>query len=159
MWDKSYNQFDTHNHFSSPDKVNVTINEHRAPTGDSLKLLEENYDKVRKSLIKHVTVEDNLVTAECYFFENRFTLNDDIILIINFKINGKSFEIQTKIQKRELDYIYSSGLAVGQTCNYAIVAKEYVTFYILHHLIFDLYKQVQGKDLPEHFRNRILKPK
>lgn len=62
---------------------NVTVNEHRAPTDESIRLLREMEDKVRESLSSGIQFGDNTFEATVY----RDLLNNSLVIV--FILNGQ----------------------------------------------------------------------
>lgn len=156
MFDRrSYFDSNTTNHFTSPSKVEVTVNEHRAATDDSLRLLEETYNKVRESLISRVKVDSNNVKGECYWY-NSFVI-DTLVVYIKLDINGIEYNFKKDINVRDF--------GVESTDNIKTIAnalndysKGLVTYYILNYALENIFKGFTGKDIPDSLkREKLLK--
>lgn len=72
---------------------NVTVNEHRAPTDESVKLLNEMQDKAKDNFIDSILVEDNFVNGVIYI-ANDLRYNRQFEVIFKFNINGRDFVIK-----------------------------------------------------------------
>lgn len=82
-----------------PDKIEVY--EHKAPTDESIRLMEEMHDKVISNIISRVKVEDNIVNGEVYAIRRPLRLND-LTLVIKFSINGKEYQVEKDICSQDL---------------------------------------------------------
>jgi hypothetical protein len=73
---------------------NITINEHRAPTAESVKMLKELEDAAENKLISYGRLENNIVSARWYVFNDY--LNYEQHIIIRIKLNGTDIEVKTE---------------------------------------------------------------
>lgn len=83
--------------------VTTTVNEHRAPTDESVRLLREMEDKVREEVLKSIRV--NSTHFECVLQYSRTIEDDTINLGAIFSLNGKKIEVivsQPSYEKAEL---------------------------------------------------------
>jgi|ERR1700749_24993 len=93
-----------HNHFHSHDnsiRVNfpdtIKVHEHKAPTDESIKMLEEMHEKAFQNIIAKVRVDDNLIKGECWLSSPMSTGMYDYRITFKFKINGQEFTIDKTI--------------------------------------------------------------
>lgn len=99
---KTTNEFHSHdNSVTIRNPETIHVHEHKAPTDESIKLLEEMHDKALKNIISKVKVEDNLVNGECFAVEHPWNMNE-VRLIFKFKINGQEFVIEKEISRSEI---------------------------------------------------------
>jgi hypothetical protein len=89
------------NHYHSH-KHDVTVNEHKAPTDESVRLLNEILEKAKKNIVKNVQVSNNILNFESLFFEDYFVGNR-LELYANFKLNGHYYEVKSEINYDEFN--------------------------------------------------------
>lgn len=87
-----------HTHVSLPSTINV--HEHKAPTDESVKLMEEMHDKALKNIIAKVKVEDNLVSGYVFLISQPTNMFE-YKLVFKFKINGQEFTVEKEVDRRE----------------------------------------------------------
>ena len=76
-----------------PYEKTVTITEHKAPTDESIRLLNEFQEKALKNLIRKVEIKDNIIDGVLFVF--RYNLDPNMRrLIFRFKLNGQEYEIE-----------------------------------------------------------------
>lgn len=154
---KNYFDSNTTNNFTSPSKVEVTVTENRATTTDSLKLLEEMYDKVRQSLIANVKVDYNNIKAECYYFNNSLMSFDSITVYVELNINGESHTYKKNINSRDF-----GEKAVENINNIGKMLEDYskglAVYFILNYATEILFEQLTGQKIPNQLkREKLLK--
>src|SRR5574339_370103 len=71
---------------------NVTVNEHRAPTDESLKLLNEMREKVERDFIGSFKLENNLFNATVHL--SMEPINYDVWFLVRYKINHQTHEVK-----------------------------------------------------------------
>lgn len=98
MFDKHIH---THKAESVPYAKTVTIHEHKAPTDESVKLLNEFTEKAKSNIIKNITVESNHLKAVviCY--------SDDVMsqsyeFHMKFNLNGEDYHLKDRIKFRDI---------------------------------------------------------
>ncbi len=80
-----------------PYEKTVTVNEYRATTDESLKLLNEFKDKAEKDLVRSIKIDDNqMLNANIMFFDN--IIEDNIKVSVRFTLNSKEYLIKTTIE-------------------------------------------------------------
>lgn len=87
---------------SSPSRIDV--HEHRAPTDDSVRLLNEMQRAAEKQIINSIPLEDNLLKGQVFL--EHYVPHNVYTLTAVYSVNGRSFE--TKVdrgahQLREFD--------------------------------------------------------
>jgi len=85
-----------HPHHST--SINATIIEKRAPTDESMRLLQEMEEKVRGQIVQSFVVNDNLVTGAVLVM-SRHPFNLETHIYVAFKLNGRHFET-TVVEKQ-----------------------------------------------------------
>lgn len=76
---------------SAPTHKTVNINEHRAPTDDSVRLLREMEQKANENILKSTKVDNNLFTAVLHQMRDHLSDLDKYAVI--FSINGKKIQV------------------------------------------------------------------
>lgn len=142
-----------HRHEGNTIRFPDTIHEHKAPTDESIRLLEEMNEKVIQSLIAKVDVKDNLVEGKAWAIESRVTAMDDNVgLFFKFKINGREFVVERKVSREEL---YKAGREI---INIQSVLKGYaesvMLWYALKSFVAIAYEQITKQKPPEYLLNQ-----
>jgi type I restriction-modification system DNA methylase subunit len=99
MFDKYYQQRGKTTEYI-PYEKKVTINEHRAPTDESVKLLSEFKEKAKESLIREIIINDNNLEG-CILLFNVLYNPYKFEILIRFTINGKEFIFKDYIDEQE----------------------------------------------------------
>lgn len=147
----------THNHFNENLTTldypkNITVNEIKAPTDDSVRLMEEMHEKAIKNIIAKVRIEDNLVSGVAYCVLNPIYI-DDVEFIFKFSINGQEFNINKKISSRSLDIHDSYDVnKISEKLN--SYAKAIMIWYSLKKLTSVLYEQITNEKYPQELLNK-----
>lgn len=78
----------------------VTVTEKKAPTDDSIKLLNEFEEKARKNIIAKINIDENYLkaVAVAHWVD---IMHDQIIFYGKFTLNGKEYRIEEKINNYE----------------------------------------------------------
>jgi len=82
-------------------EVNVKIEEKKAPTDESVRLLNEMMEKAQKNIIGSIKIDDNLLNIIGACFSTPPPL-DKVLFQIRFKLNGKEYFIEEYIDKEEI---------------------------------------------------------
>lgn len=147
----------TTNHFHSHKGTEIrfpdTIQEHKAPTDESIRLLNEMQDKAIQNLIAKVEVRDNLVEGVAWAMGNNYsTMDFDVQLFFKFKINGHEFVVDKKINRSEL---FSAGNELVQIESYLKDhAKSVMLWYALKSFVAVAYEQITKQKPPEYLLNQ-----
>jgi hypothetical protein len=125
----------------------IKVEEHKAPTDESIRLMEEMHDKALKNIIAKVKVEDNVVNGECWYIEQPWNMND-IKLIFKFKINGQEFTVEKELSRGEIGWdncnsIENISLQLG---NYA---KAVMLWYALKMFTGVAYEKITNTPFPK----------
>lgn len=141
-----YHSIDSRTSINYPDTVHV--HEHKAPTDESIRLMEEFHEKAVKNIIAKVKVEDNLVNGECFLVEQPCNLKD-VKLYFKFKINGKEFTLEKELSRYEI------GLEEGKEIHNVLVnlennAKAIMLWYALRMFQSIMYENIVGHKFPEY---------
>lgn len=136
---------DNSTHIHYPD----TIKEIKAPTDESIALLNEMQQKTLDNLIAKVDVKNNLLEGTCYCFSNVITsMRLGFTVIFKFKINDKEYIIQRIIEEDELwgsqKEIFELELNLQDRC------KAIMLWYSLKHFQFIAFEQITGQEVPKY---------
>lgn len=125
------------------------IHEHKAPTDESVRLLNEMQDKAIQNLIAKVEVKDNLVEGVAWAMgNNHSTMDFDVQLFFKFKINGQEFVVEKKIRRSEL---YSSAIEINNIeMKLRDHAKSVMLWYALKSFVAVAYEQITNQKVPEY---------
>ena len=141
-----FHRYDNSTHVRYPDTIKV--HEHKAPTDESIRLMEDAHDKAIKNIIAKVKVEDNLVNGECFCVEQPWNIYG-VKLYFKFKINGKEFTIERELPRSEM------GLGEEKEINELTIklsnhAKAIMLWYALKMFTTSVYEQITETKFPEH---------
>lgn len=90
-----------HEHIHFPD----TIKEVKAPTDESIRLLNEMQQKTVDNIMAKVEVKDNLLTGKCYLINlAAMGYRDQFKMIFKFSINGQEFDLEQIIERQDLPW-------------------------------------------------------
>ena len=73
----------------------VEVNEHRAPTDASVRLLNEMQEKARENLVDSFSVCDNAFKGEILVFRDHFS--NEFVVYFVFSINGNKYKFEERI--------------------------------------------------------------
>ena len=93
-----------HHHYTEktvPYVREINVTEHKAPTDESIRLLNEFEEKARENIIKKIKVNDNsLNIVSVAYYEDQITR--ELRVHIKFSINGKEYLIKTIIDENKI---------------------------------------------------------
>lgn len=134
------------NNFNSPH----TIQEIKAPTDDSVRLLNEMQEKARQNILFHIKVDDNLVKGDCICIKTMM----DVVVSFKFKINGKEFLLEKRINPFEFDY--SSQKEIDELrLKTKSEANGIMLWYALRMLSVQAFEQITGERYPDYALKRL----
>jgi len=108
MFDKHYNI--ENRSYGGPSRIDVTqtVTERKAPTDESIRLLNEFQAKAQQNFIDHIKVDmSNFCKANVFFFNH--DLRGDIQFFIEFEFNGEKYQLEGSIDRTEFMGIYHRG--------------------------------------------------
>lgn len=153
--DKHFHSHDNRSYLNFPDTLKVE--EKKAPTDESIRLLNEFQEKALDNLIAKVEVKDNLVTGTVMAFEMARTtaaIQYEIMIICKFKINGNEFVVEHGISRSELwkDNADRSIMHLNETLkNYV---NSVMLWFMLKQFVAVAFKQITNTNPPDyHLRN------
>jgi len=138
------------NYYLSPDKIDVTIHEHKAVTDEAVKYMEDAHNKAMENIIAKVKVEDNIINGEVFLINQPWNIND-LKVICKFKINGKDY-----VAEKEIDR--SLWMYGNEYRNISLLqeklkdgGKAIMLWYLLKQFSADQYKAIIGHDIDFNF--------
>lgn len=94
------------------------INEHRAPTDESIKLLKEFEEKATQKIVDYCIIQDNIFNVNgCYF---TFQCIGGYIIYFRFILNGKEYNFKETISS--MDYAYDKLISLKKL--YQLLSEE-----------------------------------
>ncbi len=103
----------------------VTINEIKAPTDESVRLINEFEDKARKNIIAKIHIDENYLKAIAIFYQEELPLNR-VTYHIKFTLNGREYNLQDHIDnfewRQELSKTY---IGLGNEAIFKILHKKF----------------------------------
>jgi hypothetical protein len=146
--------FSTSRHYHSHDNsTNITfpntikVHEHKAPTDESIRIMEDMHDKAIKNIIAKIKVEDNLVNGECFLVDQPWNIKD-VKLIFKFKINGKEFTLEREIARYELSLNDNIDIQ-AVTFRLTDYSKAIMLWYALKMFVAETYEKITNEKFPE----------
>lgn len=93
--ENEYNNF----RYDAPKEIKVTVNEHKAPTDDSIKLYDEMFNKVLGRIIDAQVCNDNTFSYSYLIYEtmSSTTFVPNLEIIFKTEINGNKYEIKRRV--------------------------------------------------------------
>lgn len=140
-----FHSHDNSTHINYPDKIE--IHEHKSPTDESIRLMEEVHDKAIKNIIAKVKVEDNLINGECFFIDQPWNMHN-VRVIFKFKINGNEFTVEKEVSRMKLGFDDEKEINI-QTGILGSYAKAVMVWYALKYFTTVAYEQITGNKFPE----------
>lgn len=125
-----------------PYDKNVTINERRAPTDDSVRLLKEIQDKAVENIISSFVIKSNHLNAACLFFEMDYCMGFSYKMCAKFEINGKEHVVEMTVERMDKVLTYDG---------YNDLFEQFITF--LH----EAYAKEITKELLDMRRDLVYK--
>jgi hypothetical protein len=121
-------------------KANITVHENKAPTTESVRLLNDMQEKAKENLVKSIKLNDNVLNFVEVVFSDSF-IHQDFIHYFRFKLNGKE-----NIIKIESNRNFIQNIAVG-----AMMHEEQI---IRKHFLKELSQKIADEivsQIPEFF--------
>lgn len=98
----------THNHYNTskteyiPFCKEVNVKEIKAPTDESVRLLNEMQEKATENIIKIIEIKENWIEAISIFYSNDVVI-DKCTFHSRFIINGKEYYVKKEIDRSEMN--------------------------------------------------------
>lgn len=96
-----------------PYEKTVTITEKRAPTDDSIKLLNEMQEKAKQNILTQITVDNNILKAHGIIFAGGYHSSSAVSAsfktkwILKFSLNGKEYRCEGELDEHEFQSKYA----------------------------------------------------
>jgi hypothetical protein len=71
------------------------LNEHRAPTDDSIRILNEMQDKAVKNIVDNILIDDNDLKGSVIIYRDPLMMGFKIF--VRFRLNGKPYKFEERI--------------------------------------------------------------
>lgn len=84
-----------------PYEKSVRVNEHKAATDESIKLLNEFQEKAKENLCYSVSINQTFIHAIAFWFTEQPHLNGGFEVFYKFALNGSEFKVKTFISDDE----------------------------------------------------------
>jgi hypothetical protein len=84
-------------HTNTTKYVDRHITEIRAPTDESIKILQEMQDKIEQRFLGSFPLKNNIFDAKVFAFKEYSGFENDIKILIKYKINGQDFHTNTSV--------------------------------------------------------------
>ena len=81
-----------------------SVTEHRAPTDDSIRIINEMEQKIKQNLLGKLVIKQNFLNAEALFFITDFP-TDTVECFIKFTLNEQEFKLKLILEEHEIDKI------------------------------------------------------
>jgi hypothetical protein len=100
MFDDIFNRTDKSTHVHFPENINV--HEHKAPTDESVRLLNEMQEKAVKNIIAAIRVEDNTVNGVAIAYQDLAMIQcrSGVMIYLKFKVNGVEHTFEETVEDR-----------------------------------------------------------
>ncbi len=146
---RHFHDHDNSTHINFPDTIKV--HEHKAPTDESIRLMEEMHHKAIKNIIAHVKIEDNIVNGQCWAVR-RMTHIQDVLFIFKFKINGKEFTVEKEYSTWDLANFEDRQDIERLTRHLQDEGKGLLLWYALKMFQMVAYEQITGQKPPIEYK-------
>lgn len=80
-----------------------TIHEHRAPTDESVRLLNEMQSEAKVNIIKNIIVDDNVVNGSITIMQDYYSMGKKYVVYFKFNLNGRDYVIDKIFEADSLD--------------------------------------------------------
>lgn len=147
LFSDTYNSYDYTTRINFPDTIKV--HEHKAPTDESIKLMESMHQKVLENLISKVKVDNNLVKGEAFFFDQPINLDGTVKMVFKFKINEREFVVEKELSYFDLGIEDRKSLhEIQKVLKNSLEAI--VVWYCLRSFSIENFEKITGNKMPEY---------
>lgn len=146
--DKHYHRHDNSTNIRYAD----TIKEVKAPTDESIRLLNEFQEKALDNLIAKVEVKDNLVEGTVMAFDMARTTTSimyEVVIVCKFKINGRQFVVEKGISHDELWKDNADKVINNINMMLGDYLKSVMVWFMVKKFAEIAYKQITNNELPK----------
>lgn len=103
----------------------VNITENKAPTDESVRLLNEMEEKARQNIIATIKIDENFLKAIVIYYRDEMITNR-MIYHIKFELNGKEHKIEDFIDNFEWRQEFSkSYMGLGNETIFRLLHKKF----------------------------------
>lgn len=106
---------------------NTTVSEHRAPTDESIRILDEMYQKTIDRIIQRVNVRSQLVDIEAVFFEQD-PPSSMYLCATKFSINEKRFGVRFEISRQDFNRMIHQANSNNEMPQLEFIRRIYKAF-------------------------------
>ena len=99
---------------------NVKVEEKRAPTDESIRLLKEMEEEVRNNIVESIVIDDNYVNGSITLFDIDPFMRH-YRCVVSFKLNGREYLIEKTLERVAFDI---EGHSIMLRTLYEAVADE-----------------------------------
>lgn len=145
----NYFNIDDSTNIRYPDKIEVK--EQKAPTDDSIRLLNEFQEKTLNNIISKVKVDNNIVKGEIFLINNYASFNYKII--VKFKINENEFVVEKEVDK----YQFEKDTGKVFTSRLEEEVKHVISYFCLKILAKDLFEDIWKTEIPDYSVKQFIK--
>jgi len=101
MFNTTHVTKELHNHIHYPD----TIKEVKAPTDESIRLLNEMQQKLIDNIVAKIEVNDNVMKGECYLIDTAsMGYRHRFMFVMKFSINQQEFVVEKQIHDDDITW-------------------------------------------------------
>lgn len=83
--------------YSGPSSVNVSVTENRAPTDESVRLLNEMQKKVESNLLASLHLDNNELKGMVHIYKDVLRASKNVVVM--FELNGKKVRHESNIKE------------------------------------------------------------
>lgn len=152
--DNHYHRHDNSTHIRFPD----TIKEIKAPTDESIRLLNEFQERALDNLIAKVEVKDNLVSGTVVAFDMARTtasIQHEIMIICKFKLNGQEFVVEKGLTRQELWQDNANKVILGINEKLKDYLKSVMLWFMMKKFTQIAYQQLTNSEMPKYTLRNI----
>lgn len=140
----NYQDHSTHVNFPET----IKVHEHKAPTDESIRLMEEMHDKAINNIIAKVKVQDNLISGDCFLITQPYNIGE-FKMVFKFKVNGKDFTIEKEISGKEIGWNEQNQISEIEKV-LGDYGKSFMLWYTLKMFTAIAYEKIVGSTIPEY---------
>lgn len=102
----------------------IEVNEKRAPTDESVRLLNEMQEKAKKNIISIIEIKENWIQAICIYYTDE-AINNRLNFQMKFILNNNEYFIESHINKHDWNNEYQGYLGLGSEIVYKKLIKRF----------------------------------
>lgn len=124
----------------------IKVQEHKAPTDESIRLMEEIQEKVLKNLIAKIHIKgDNNINGQCYVFQSLHEFELAYNVVCKFKLNGVDFSTKHVFTYSDVnnDPDFKDIESYFHNVGYSVIL-----YYTLKHFAHIMFQQIKKHGVP-----------